>query len=197
MPDGMQSGFQDRRGRAARKPIGAMTAMNSVSIFWMQLVTSAFVFGMVAVWYVWPSLTKVSRDSALTLLLFVHVPRYVGMTLLVTGMVDPKLPTTFLSSAAYGDLLEAALALVAIFALRSNWRVAIPLVWVANTWGFVDLLNGVRGVLQLNVPSFNLATFWYVYTFYAPLVIVSHLMIFWILITSKSWNEQVLSRTSL
>ncbi len=163
-----------------------MTAMNGVTIFWMQLITSVFVFGIVAVWYVWPSLAKLSRNSALTLLLFVHVPRYVGMTLLVPGMVDPKLPTEFLSSAAYGDLLEAALAFASIFALRSNWRVAVPLVWVANTWGFVDLLNGVRGVLQLNVPRFNLATFWYVYTFYAPLVIVSHLMIFWILFKSSA-----------
>jgi hypothetical protein len=41
----------------------------------------------------------------------------------------------------------------------------------------------------LNVPSFNLATFWYVYTFYAPLVVVSHLMIFWILIKSRSWKK--------
>lgn len=55
--------------------------------------------------------------------------------------------------------------------------------------GFADLLNGVRGVLQLNVPSYNLSTFWYVYTFYAPLVIVSHLMIFWTLIKSKSWKK--------
>ena len=164
-----------------------MTAMNSVTIFWMQLITSAFVFGIVAVWYAWPSLTKLSRNSALILLLFVHVPRYVGMTLLVAGMVDPQLPREFLSSAAYGDLLEAALALASIVVLRSNWRFAIPLVWVTNTWGFVDLLNGVRGVVQLNVPSFNLATFWYVYTFYAPLVVVSHLMIFWILINPKSW----------
>jgi len=166
--------------------MGAIIAMNSVAIFWMQLATSAFIFGIVAVWYVWPSLTKASRNAALTLLLFVHVPRYVGMTLLVPGMVDPTLPTGFLSSAAYGDLLEAALALASIFALRSNWRFAIPLVWVANTWGFVDLLNGVRGVLQLNVPSYDLATFWYVYTFYAPLVIVSHVMIFVVLLKSKS-----------
>lgn len=169
--------------------MGAMTEMNSVTIFWIQLLTSGFVFGIVAVWYVWPALTKISRNSALIILLFVHVPRYVGMTLLVTGMVDPKLPREFLSSAAYGDLLEAALALASIFALRSNWRIAVPLVWVANTWGFVDLLNGIRGVLQFNVPSFNLATFWYVYTFYAPLVLVSHLMIFWILLKSRSWQK--------
>ena len=62
------------------------------------------------------------------------------------------------------------------------------MVWVTNTWGFLDLLNGLRGVLNLNVPSFNLATIWYVYTFYAPLVLVSHLMIFWILL-SKSWKK--------
>lgn len=163
--------------------------MGNVAIFWMQLLTSAVVFGVVAAWYVWPLLTKLSRNSALIPLLFVHVPRYVGMTLLVTGMVDPTLPREFRSSAAYGDLLEAGLAFVSIFALRGDWRIAIPLVWVANTWGFLDLLNGVRGVLQLNVPSFNLATFWYVYTFYAPLVLVSHLMIFWTLIKSKSWQK--------
>ncbi len=159
--------------------------MNSVAIFWMQILTSAFVFGIVSAWYVWPALTKLSRNSALIPLLFVQVPRYVGMTLLVSGMVDPKLPREFLSSAAYGDLLEAALAFASIFALRSNWRVAINLVWVTNTWGFVDLLNGLRSVLQVNVPSFNLATFWYIYTFYAPLILISHLMTFWILIKSR------------
>lgn len=163
--------------------------MDSTQIFWMQLLTSVVVFGMVAAWYVWPHLTKLSRNSALSLLLWVHVPRYVGMTLLVTGMVDPKLPTEFLSNAAYGDLLEAALAFASIFALRSSWPVAVPLVWVTNTWGFLDLLNGVRGVFQLNVPSFNLATLWYVYTFYAPLVLVAHLMIFGVLLKSRSWKN--------
>ena len=163
--------------------------MNNVSIFWLQILTSAVVFAIMAVWYVWPYLSKLSRNSALTPLLWVHVFRYVGMTLLVTEMIDPKLPKELISGAAYGDLLEAALALVAIFALRSKWSLAIPLVWVANTWGFVDLLNGLRGVLQINVPSFNLATFWYIYTFYAPLVIISHLMIFWVLFKSKSWAK--------
>ena len=169
--------------------MGMRLAMDNVTIFWLQLLSSVFVFSLVTAWYVWPSLTKLSRNSALVPLLFVHVSRYVGMTLLVTGMVDPKLPGEFLSSAAYGDLLEAALALASIFVLRSNWRVAVPLVWVTNTWGFVDLLNGVRGVLSLNVPSFNLSTVWYIYTFYAPAVLISHLLIFWVLIKSKSWKK--------
>lgn len=162
--------------------------MNNVSIFWLQLFWSVVVCVVVASWYVWPALTKLTRNSALIPLIFVHVFRYVGMTLLVTDMVDPKLPKAFLNSAAYGDLIAAGLALTSIAALRSSWRFATPLVWVFNTWGFVDLLNGVRGVLQLNIANFNLATFWYVYTFYAPVVIASHLMIFGILFKANIWK---------
>lgn len=165
--------------------------MSNVSIFWLQLFSSLIVCTAVVAWYVWPALTKWPLHSALIPLLFVHVPRYVGMTLLVTGMVDPKLPIGFRNNAAYGDLIAAALALASVCALRSNWRVAVPLVWIFNTWGFFDLLNGVRGLLLLNVPSFNLATFWYVYTFYAPAVLVSHLLIFWILFKSRSWDRRL------
>jgi len=87
--------------------------MDSTQIFWMHLLLSCVVCAIVVAWYVWPYLTKLSRNSAVIPLLFVHVPRYVGMTLLITGMIDPKLPREFLSSAAYGDLLEAALTLCA------------------------------------------------------------------------------------
>lgn len=163
-------------------------AMDDVTIFWLQLLLSCLVYAIVVKWYVWPTLTRFTRNSALVALLFVHVFRYVGMTELVTGMVDPRLPKEFITSAAYGDLIAAALSLVAIFALRGTWRVAVPLVWVANTWGFLDLLNGLRGVVASNVPAFNLGSIWFVYTFFAPLVIASHLLIFVILVKSKSWG---------
>jgi hypothetical protein len=165
-----------------------MAAMNGVSIFWLQLFASCLVCVIVTAWYVWPYFTKLTRNSALIALLFVHVFRYVGMTLLVPGMVDPTLPRDILVNAAYGDLLAATLALSAIVALRNNWRAGIAMAWVFNIWGFVDLLNSLRGVLQVNLPSFYLGTAWYIYTFYAPLVIVSHLLIFWILFRPRSWN---------
>ena len=163
--------------------------MNNVTIFWLQLLSSCIVCTIVVAWYVWPYLIKLTRNSALILLLFVHVFRYLGMTLLVPGMVDPKLPREILFNTAYGDLIAAALALVSIFALRSNWRIGVLFAWAFNMWGFVDLLNALRSVLQVNLPSYNLGTVWYIYTFYAPLVIFSHLMIFWILIKSKSWKK--------
>ena len=92
--------------------------MNNVSIFWMQLTASVVALTVISVWYVWPALTKVPLKSALTILLFAHVPRYVGMTLAVPGVVDSRLPSSFLSGAAYGDLIEAGLALACIFLLR-------------------------------------------------------------------------------
>ena len=50
--------------------------------------------------------------------------------------------------------------------------------------------NLIHDELILDGSSrFNLATFWYVYTFYAPLVLVSHLMIFAILVKSRSWKR--------
>jgi len=170
--------------------------LSVTSIFWLQILTSVAVFGLIALWYVWPRLVKLPRNSALVPLVFVHVFRYVGMILLVPYMIDPKLPGEFRAAAAYGDLLEAALALAAVFALRGKWRLAIPLVWVANTWGFLDLCNGLRGVLQQHVPTFNLATTWYIYTFFAPLVIVSHVTIFIILAKATSWSKGELSSTS-
>ena len=162
--------------------------MDSTQIFWLQILISSVVCIIVVAWYVWPRLTKLPRNSALIPLLFVHVFRYLGMTLLVPGMVDAKLPREVLFNTAYGDLIAAALALSAIVALRNNWRVGILMAWVFNTWGFVDLLGALRSVLQVNLPNFNLGPVWFIYTYYAPLVIVSHVLIFWILL-SRSWKK--------
>jgi hypothetical protein len=168
--------------------------MDSTIIFWLQILVSLGVFSLIAVWYVWPWLTTLPRNSALTPLLWVHVFRYVGMALLVKGMVDPRLPHGFLYTAAYGDLIAAALSLASIFALRINWRGAIPLVLVATTWGLLDLLDGIRGVIASNVPHFQLASFWFVYIFYAPLVIVSPILIYAVLLKSRSWKQATVQK---
>jgi hypothetical protein len=63
--------------------------MSREAIFWLQILVSLGVFSLVALWYIWPRLVRLDRNSALAPLLFVHVFRYVGMALLVKGMVDP------------------------------------------------------------------------------------------------------------
>jgi hypothetical protein len=44
-------------------------ALDNITIFWMQLLISYAVCTIVVVWYIWPSLTKLSRNSALIPLL--------------------------------------------------------------------------------------------------------------------------------
>jgi hypothetical protein len=64
--------------------------------------------------------------------------RFIGLAFLAKGVVAPELPAAFAVPAAYGDLIAALLALVALAALRSG--VGIPLVWAFNLWGTADLL---------------------------------------------------------
>lgn len=161
--------------------------MSSPAIFWLQIVVSVGVFTLITVWYVWPRLITQELGSALAPLLWVNVFRFVGMALLVDGMVDPKLSYDSLAVSAYGDLLAAALALAAIFALRGHWQYAIPLVWVANVWGFLDLLNTLRSIISTNLGSYQLESFWWVFILLAPLVIISEVGIFVMLIKAKAW----------
>ncbi len=163
--------------------------MNSYAIFWFQILVGVGVFSLMAVWYVWPQLTKLPLNAALAPLLWVQVFRYVGMTLLVKGMIDPRLSHSLLKDGAYGDLIAATLALASILALRVKWRYAIPLVWVANTWGSLDVLNVLRGVITSHLPHYHLESIWYIYTFYAPLVVVSAVMIFVVLFKARSWTR--------
>jgi hypothetical protein len=171
--------------------------MDNVSIFWLQIGVSLGVFSLVMVWYVWPRLAELPLNSALTPLCWVQVFRFVGMALLVKGFVDPRLNHDDLVLTAYGDLIAAALFLVSIVALRINWRGAIPLVWVANTWGFVDLLNAVRSAITSTLPHYHLASFWWVYILFAPMVIVSHIAIYRALFKSRSWKQVPVDQISV
>jgi hypothetical protein len=94
--------------------------------------------------------------------------------------VGPELPSAFAVPAAYGDLLAALLALLlAIAALRMEWPLAIALVWVFNTVGLLDLVNafyqGLRNDVQLGAA-------YYIPTFVVPALLVTHAMIFGMLI---------------
>jgi len=63
-------------------------------------------------------------------LLWVHAFRIVGGTILVPGAADPAVPDLFRTLVGLGDLLTAALALVALVALRLRRSWAIARTWL-------------------------------------------------------------------
>ncbi len=148
--------------------------MDTLAIFGLQLVLSLIVYALIAKWYVSPWLAEKPIHQALTPLIFPHALRHLGLTFFVSGVVAQPLPTFFAYTAAYGDLVSGLLALLSLVALRGGWGLALPLVWLFNIIGTVDLLNALRQADA--VP--HLGTTWYIPTFVVPLLLVTHVMIF-------------------
>lgn len=153
--------------------------MTAQQIFGLQVLLSFLVYGLVARWYVTPRLAPLPLHSALQPLLVLHATRYLGMVFLVPTVVGPALPAGFAVPAAYGDLLAALLALAALVALRARAPIALPLTWLFNVVGLLDLINafyqGLRNDVQLGAAYF-------IPTFAVPALVITHLMIFRMLV---------------
>ncbi len=148
--------------------------MDTLTVFGVQLVLSLIVYALLAKWYVMPWLAKKPIHLALIALTFPHAFRHIGLAFLVPGLVAEPLPNSFAFAAAYGDFVSGLLALLSLVALRRRWSLALPLVWLFNIVGTVDLLNALRQADA--VP--HLQTTWYIPTFLVPLLLVTHAMIF-------------------
>ena len=148
--------------------------MDTLAIFGLQFVLSLIVYALLAKWYVVPWLAGKPVNQALIPLVFPHAFRHVGMVFLVPGVVAQPLRTGFANPAAYGDLVTGVLALLALIALRTGRAGALVLVWLFNIIGTVDLLNALR---QADVVP-DLGAAWYIPTFFVPLLLVTHFMIF-------------------
>jgi hypothetical protein len=150
----------------------------------MGLVT----YGLIAKWYVMPVLLRLPRARALVPLILPHCLRFIGLAFLIPGVTSQPLDPRFANPAAYGDLLAAVLALLAVVALRRAWRVAIPLVWVFNVEGTLDLLNAVTQGIRYTEDGSMGATF-FIPAVVVPALLVTHVMIFMILLRGDPHTE--------
>src|SRR5215475_16105306 len=107
--------------------------------FFVSIAFSFIAWGIVTARYIWPELRLRPRVEALRPLLMLHSFRFIGLAFLVPGVVSPELPSAFAHSAAYGDIIAAALALLSLLLLPRAAGVAVA--WIFNLWGTVDILN--------------------------------------------------------
>ena len=148
----------------------------------VSILMALTAFGLIAKWYVVPVLITRPRATALEPLLLLHSFRFVGLAFLIPGVTSQPLDPRFANPAAYGDLLAALLALLAILALRRGWRAAIPVVWVFNVEGTLDLLNAVMQGFRHTEDLGNLGATFFIPMVVVPALLVSHVMIFIILL---------------
>lgn len=150
-------------------------------------MTIGFVgWGIIAIFWLIPWLKAKPFHERLALLTIPHVFRYIGLSFLITGVTNSSLDSRFANPAAYGDLIAAILALVSVLALLTKLRASIPLVWLFNVAGFIDFLIAVTQGLRYTHPAEMGATY-FIPVVAVPLLLVSHLIIFWMLIAG---NEQ-------
>jgi hypothetical protein len=115
--------------------------------------------------------------------------RFLGMNFVVAGFVSPELSSDFASKVGWGDFIAAVLALFSMAALSWRWSIAIPVVWLFNIWGTLDLLNAYyMGVAQLRDPGLVAAGI-YVPALYVPLLLVSRVLIFLLLLNVNSVEQ--------
>jgi hypothetical protein len=141
-------------------------------------------YGLLGWWYVMPLLLGRPRAEALLPLLWIHCFRFVGLAFLIPGVTARPLDERFAIPAAYGDLLAALLAFLAIVALRRGWRLAISLVWLFNIEGTVDLLNAVTQGLRFVEPG-DLGAAFFIPQVVVPALLVTHVMVFVILLRKE------------
>jgi hypothetical protein len=113
--------------------------MDNFLYFFISYAVAFIALGLIGRWCLWPALRNRDPKTALTPLLLYARLRVNGLMFLMPGIVSPSLPGRFAVPTAWGDVLAAVLALVALSALRSYMRIALSLVWVFNIEGFLDL----------------------------------------------------------
>ncbi len=99
-----------------------------MNILTVNLLFSTLVFGIAAKLYLMPKLPYLEPSSVVIPILLLHTLRHLGLMFLAPGAVFPGIPQQFTYPAAFGDLLAAVLALIAIPAVVRPSRLARPLV---------------------------------------------------------------------
>ena len=146
--------------------------MQTQLAFFVSIAFSLIAWGIVAARYIWPQLRLRPRAEALRPLLIFHSFRFIGLAFLVPGVVSPDLPPVFARSAAFGDLVAAILALLALISLPSATGVAIT--WLFNLWGAADLFNAFYQANHAGLMAGQLGATYFIPTFIVPLLLITH-----------------------
>jgi len=162
------------------------------ALFGLSVLMSFVAFGLITRLYIWPRIRILERDDALVPLLVPHMFRFIGLSFLVPGVVSPALPSAFAAPAAYGDLISAILAVVAIIALSVRASLGTLLVWLFNVWGAADLLFAFyQALFGVQLDARMLGAAFFIPTAIVPPLLILHGLIFWLLLRPREFRDRV------
>jgi hypothetical protein len=159
--------------------------MQSAVLFGISVAMSFVAWGAVAWHYIRPALRERPSPENLKPILLLHGFRFLGLALVVPGVVSPELPAAFAQPVAYGDLISAVLALLALATLGT--RAGTVVTWVFNTFGTVDLLFAFYQGGRVSLPDRQglLGAGYFILAAYVPLLFITHGLAFRILLRKE------------
>ena len=152
--------------------------------FFLSIVFSCIAWGILTARYIWPALRLRQRADALRPILILHSFRFIGLAFLVPGVAKADLPSAFAHAAAYGDIIAATLALLALASLPSGAGVVIA--WIFSLWGSADLLNAFYQAQGAGLVPGQLGATYFIPTLVVPLMLITHGLAFRILLQHQS-----------
>ena len=156
-----------------------------MNILTANLLFSTLVFWIAAKIYVLPRLKELKPRVVLLPILLLHGLRHLGLMFLAQGATYPGMPVEFAWPAAFGDLLAAVLAVLAIPAVATGSSAARMLVLAFNVEGTVDLIAAiVRANIYRVAPHMGPA--YWIPAFWVPALLVTHYVTF--LVLWNHWN---------
>jgi hypothetical protein len=156
-------------------------AMNILTI---NLAFSTLVFWVAARLYVLPKLQDYEARTILLPILLLHSLRHLGLMFLAPGATYPGIPPQFTRPAAYGDLIAAVLAMIAIPAVATRARSAKFLVWLFNIVGSLDLIDAITLATVYDAAPFMGPAYW-IPAFWVPALLVTHYLTFLVLLRGR------------
>jgi len=164
--------------------------MNAFALFGASTLASFVSSAVAARLFAWPRLQNADPNRALTLLVVPHMfLRFIGLSLLVPGVVSPLLPAGFAVPAAYGDLIAGILAIVATIALVNRTTWATSSVWLFNLWGTADFLFAFYQGPRVGLQPGMLGAAFFIVTALVPPLLVTHILIFRLLVRRHTASE--------
>jgi hypothetical protein len=155
-----------------------------VNILTVNLLFSTLLFWVAARIYLLPKLPELRPQIVLLPILLLHSFRHLGLMFLAPGATYAGMPPQFAYSAAFGDLVAALLALIAIPAVARSARASRLLVWLFNVEGTVDLLAAITLATLYGASPYMGAAYW-IPAFWVPALLVTHYITF--LVLCKHW----------
>lgn len=149
-----------------------------------------YTFGMLGfamIYWQWRGhLVAAGRDAHLEALIPIHFFRYFGLTAMLPGVFNLA-PVGFTQDYLFqimaGDVLVAALALIAFALVKTRSSLRIGFVWLFNIVGSLDYLNAAARVTPSIHDANLLGPFgWIIVTVMLPAWLVSHIAIFFALL---------------